>query len=102
MDSVLYTEPLGAAARAIASDLAQTSAGKSCAGCGKLFNAARAYRGVFRALYFSQERGCFSFSLLLCRKCTRAAKSETDVLARLKRQVQQDAALLELSAQGNA
>ena len=102
MDNKLYPHPLPEVWQDIAADLERTPRGRRCAGCGKPFNAARKWRRVARATFQTEAGEIFSWSWMICRKCALDANHNNTLPDHMKREAEQEAALLIATPGGTA
>lgn len=94
MDAAIYPYRLAECNIEIANELHKSGRADKCAGCGKLFNAARQLKSVARLSYISNDGSMHAWSWPLCRKCAREDIQTGGVHARLKREACAELALL--------
>lgn len=103
VDKTLYLRPLEETGFDVANDLQGTERGKCCGLCGKPFHATREWESVARAIVANELGETYSWSWLLCGRCTRDSKRNGNAMPeRLKREAVQEALLLMATPNGTA
>lgn len=103
MDAMIFPAPLQEVGLQIAEELGKQGLADRCGGCGKPFNRARKWRTMKRLTVATLGHGMFTWSALLCGRCTAGLKrGDTAVLDRLNREALREAALLVAMPEGSA
>lgn len=103
MDNAVYPYRLVECGLHIVDDLHHAGQADKCGGCGKPFHAARKWQSVARTTICDETGETYTWSWLLCRKCTREAKRNGGYTPEhLKRQAYEEALLLMATPGGAA